>query len=126
MINVALGEITKQLAKQAVGDAVKGVFDPEAPAAPPDLGTAILAQVLAMQKALKEEDDLVVLHAAGNEMIRVFEIFVPNKMVMVLAGLDAQRNTTRVVMPVESVKLICKIVKVPAGGKATPVKIHAK
>lgn len=121
-MHVAIGEITKQLAKQAVGDAVKGVFDPE-PSAPPDLGSAMLAQVLAMQKALKEEDDLVVLYAAGPEMIRVFEIFMPSKMVVVLSGVDAQRNTTRIVSPVHSLQLICKIVKVQAGAKASPVKV---
>ncbi len=121
-MHVAFGEITKQLAKQAVGDAVKGVFDPE-PAAPADLGSAMLAQVLAMQKALKEEDDLVVLFAAGTEMIRVFEIFMPSKMVVILSGVDPQRNTTRIVTPVHSLQLICKIVKVQQGAKASPVKV---
>lgn len=121
-MNVALGEITKQFAKQAVGDAVKGVFDPE-PSAPPDLGTAMLAQVLAMQKALKEEDDLVVLFAAGPEMIRVFEIFMPSKTVVILSGIDPQRNTTRVVSPVHSLQLVCKIVKLQPGAKQSPVKV---
>ena len=88
---MALGEITKQFAKQAVGDAVKGVFDAE-PAAPPDLGSAMLGQVLAMQKALKEEDDLVVLFAAGPEMIRVFEIFMPSKAIVILSGIDPRRT----------------------------------
>lgn len=119
---VSLGDITKQFAKQAIGDTVKGVIDPT-PAAPPDLATTIVGQVQAMQKALKEDDELVVLFPAGNEMVRVFEIFLPTRTVAVLAGLDAQRNTTRVVSPVEALQLICKIVKIAPPGKPTRVNI---
>ncbi len=119
---MAIVDLTKQLAKQAVGDAVKGVFDAEPPA-PPDMGTLMLNQVQAMQKALKEEDELVVLFATGNEMVRVFDIFMPSKTVVVLAGLDTQRNTTRVLVPVHSLQLVCKVVKLAPGARPAPVKI---
>jgi len=45
-----------------------------------------------MQKALKEDEELVVLFHSGAEKIRVLEIFVPSWQVAVLKGLDADRN----------------------------------
>ena len=72
-----------------------------------------------MQKALREDDELVVLFPAGGEMIRVLEIFLPTKALVILSGLDAQRNTTRVVSPVDAVQLVCKVVKVAPSAKPT-------
>jgi hypothetical protein len=119
---VSLGDLTKQLAKQAIGDTVKGVIDP-GPAAPPDLIGAIAGQVQAMQKALKDDDELVVLFAAGNEMIRVFEIFLPSREVAVLSGLDPNRSTTRVISPAAALQLVCKVAKVAPGAKPARVNV---
>jgi hypothetical protein len=119
---VSLGDITKQFAKQAIGDTVKGVIDPQ-PAGPVDPATTIVNQVQAMQKALREDDELVVLYPAGNEMVRIFEIFLPSKSVLVLSGVDPQKNTTRIIAPVEAVQLVCKIGKVTPPGKPARVNI---
>jgi hypothetical protein len=74
-----------------------------------------------MQKALKEDEELVVLFHGGAEKIRVFEIFVPSWQVAVLKGLDAERNPARVISPAERLQLICKVVKTPPGVK--PVRV---
>ena len=76
---------------------------PAAPAAAPadDVGATILGQIQAMQNALKEDQELVVLVAAGDEMIRVMEFFVPSWRVVVLTGVDTNKNVTRVVSPIE-------------------------
>jgi hypothetical protein len=85
----------------------------------------ILAQISAMQKALKEDEELVVLFHSGAENIRVMEIYVPSWPVVVLKGLDAGRNPARVISPVESLQLVCKVVKAPPGVKPARVGLVA-
>lgn len=91
------------------------------PATPPDVAATIVGQIQAMQKALKDEDELVVLYAAGSELIRVFEIILPTRQVAVLSGLDANKSTTRVIAAIEHLQLVCKIGR--AQGKPTRVNI---
>ena len=118
---MALGEITKQLATQAIGDLLESEKTAAAPGQPEKLHATILAQVQGMQKALKEDQELVVLFCSGGETVRVFEIFVPSPLVFVLSGIDAQKNTTRVISPVASTQLVCKVGKVVA--PARPAKV---
>jgi hypothetical protein len=135
---MALGEIAKQIAGQALRAPVKDVLDSLRPpdagqvseavknarsAAVPgeNVGAVVLGQVQAMQRALKEDEELLVLLHNGLETIRVMEIYVPSWGVAVLSGIDAERNLTRVISPVESLQLICKVMKAPAGAK--PVKV---
>lgn len=116
---MALGEITKQLALQAIGNAAAG------PAAQPEsLGAAITAQMQAMQKALKDDQELLVLCQASGETVRVLDVYVPTWQVFVLTGSDANRNTTRIISPPEVLQLICKVVKAPVG--AAPHRIQFK
>ena len=56
----------------------------------------MLAQVQGMQKALKEDEELLVLFHAGAETIRVLEFFFPSWQVAVLTGVDHAKSTTRV------------------------------
>ncbi len=63
---MALGEITKQLALQALGN----VTTPT-PVQPETLGAAILSQIQAMQKALKEDQELLVLCQAAAESLQL-------------------------------------------------------
>lgn len=121
---MALGEITKQLATQAIGDLLEEKSAPTPAAGQTEkLHSTILAQIHGMQKALKEDQELMVLFHAGGEAIRVFEIFVPSPQVFVLSGTDPQKNTTRVIVPAASLQLVCKVVKVQPGVRPAKVAI---
>lgn len=135
---MALGEIAKQIAGQALKAPVKDVLDS---LRPPDAGqvseavksarpaaatgenvcAVLLGQIQAMQRALKEDEELLVLLHNGLETMRVIEIYVPSWSVAVLSGIDSDRNLTRVIAPAETLQLICKVMKSPAGAK--PVKV---
>lgn len=135
---MALGEFTKQLAQQALKAPVRDVLDslrpPDAaqvseslktarPAAAPgeNICATILSQIQAMQKAVKEDEELVVLFYNRLEAMRVFEIYVPSWSVAVLTGIDADRTLTRVISPAANLELICKVMKLQPGAK--PVKV---
>ena len=119
---MAFVDLTKQLAKEAFLSATK---DPPAPAAPsqaariPALSSS--ARFTAMQKALKDDEELVVWFANAGEKLRVMEIFLPSPKVAVLSGHDAERNLTRVISPVDALQLVVKVMKVAAGAK--PVRV---
>ena len=112
---MALSELTKQIAQQAILSATEKPA-PTAPALEP-AGAVIVGQIAAMQKALKDDEELVVHLLSGAEKIRVFEIFLPSTQVAVLSGLDANRATTRVVSAVAALQLVCRTAKVPTGAK---------
>jgi len=138
---MAFGNLGRTLAGQAIETTKKNVLDallsPEtskavekiqterpAPAAAGEaIGTVILAQIQAMQRALKEDQELVVLFETGGETLRVLEVFVPSVKVFVLAGVDAEQNVTRVVIAADTAQLVCKIVKVAEGAKAIRVNV---
>ena len=115
---MALGEFTKQLAQQALLSATK---DPPAkepvPAAQADhIGATILGQVGAMQKALKEDEELALYFQNGSDTIRVLEIFLPSPRVAVLSGAD-QGGFARVIAPVETLRLVARVLKAKPGAK---------
>ena len=117
---MALADLTKQIAQQALLSATAP--SKEAPAVPTDaLGGVILGQIAAMQKQLKDDEEMVVTFQQGGERIRVMEIFLASPQVAVLIGPDAQRSLTRVVAAVTSLQLVCKTAKVAAGAK--PVRV---
>ena len=90
---MALAQLGKQLAQQVVGEKIQDVMDslrppdaakildpakqekPAAPAPGETLGSVIVGQMQAMQRACKEDQELVVLCSAGLETLRVLEIF---------------------------------------------------
>ncbi|HVW83306.1 MAG TPA: hypothetical protein VHB50_01430 [Bryobacteraceae bacterium] len=137
---MAFGSLGKVIAGQAIETTKKNVLDalrapetartaekiqsdrPTAPAPGEAIGGIILSQIQAMQRALKEDQELVVLFTAGDETLRVLEIFVPSLQVFVLAGTDAEQNVTRVVVPAESAQLVCKIMKVAPDVK--PIRVN--
>ena len=116
---MALADLTKQLAKEALFSAAKDPAPAPAPtAAPPEnIGNMILGQLHAMQKALKEDEELVLWFGSGTDRIRVFEVFLPTWKLAVLTGHDAERNLSRVISPVDSLQLVAKVVKAPVGVK---------
>jgi hypothetical protein len=120
---VAFGELTKHLAEQAITGAVRG--KPETPPPAPqaeDVCAIVVGQIQGMQKALKEDDELVIHLHAGQEKIRVLEIFVPSRSVLVFTGHDAENRMTRVVTPVDAAQLVCKVEKVAPPAK--PARIN--
>jgi hypothetical protein len=130
---MALGELAKQLAGQAIGNPAKEVMDALRPgeaagqhgAAAESPGAVILGQLQAMQKALREDQELAVYVQSGTEMVRVYECFLPSGQVIVLSGTDREKNITRVVAPAGGVQLTCKVLKVQAGAKAARVAFKA-
>ncbi len=114
---MALVDLTKQL----VLDAMRQPDPAPVVADSANAGATILGQVSAMQKALKEDQELLVLCTAGGETIRVLEIFMPSWQVAVLTGVDSAKSMARLISPVESLQLICKVVK--AAAKPTRINL---
>jgi len=123
---MALGELTKQLAQQALLSATeKPAEKPAAVPAPENPTAVVLGQIAAMQKALKEDEELVVTLHTGGERLRVMEIFTPSRQIAVLSGHDGERNLTRVISAVDALQLVCKVMKVAAGTKPARVGLVA-
>jgi hypothetical protein len=129
---MTIGSLGKALANQAmettkntVMDAVRP-SDPAKPAEgkplPHDTGAIIIGQIQAMQRPLRDDQELLVAFRAGSEMLRVKEIFVPSAQVLVFAGVDEEGNVTRVIAPVETAQVVCKVVPVAAG--ASPIRVN--
>ena len=121
---MALGEFTKQIAQQAILSATSKEPAPAPAAAQPEnLSAVFLGQVNAMQKALKEDEELAVWYQNGPERLRVMEIFAPSRNVAVLTGLDADRALTRVIAAADGLQLVCKVVKVQPGAKPSRIAL---
>jgi hypothetical protein len=118
---MSLGDLTKQIAVQALSSPAKS----PAPAAPDQPAAVILGQLQAMQKALKEDEELQVHLHTGRETVRVFEVFLPSWQMAVLSGVDAEGRTTRVIASPESVQLVCKVVKAAPGAKPSRIGLVA-
>jgi hypothetical protein len=121
---MALADLTKQLAQQAILSATSGPKSEPAAApvaAAPDAGPVFLAQIQAMQKVVKEDEELAVTWTGGGEKIRVMEIYLPSPGVAVLSGIDGNRQTARVVSATGALQVLCRVVKTAPGGK--PVRV---
>jgi hypothetical protein len=132
---MAFVNLTKQIAQQALLDSLRSPdaaqvseslkTERPAPAAAGNVSATILGQIQAMQKALKEDEELVILLHNGLETMRVLEVYVPSSNVAVLTGIDAERNLTRVIAPVENLQLICKVMKAQPAAKPVRVALIA-
>jgi hypothetical protein len=118
---MALGDLTKQLAQQALLSATSK--DPAPAPQPEGLAATMLAEIARMQKALKEDEELLVYFQSGAERIRVMEIFMASRQLAILSGTDAERRTSRVVAPVETLQLVCKVAKAAPGIKGVRVNL---
>jgi hypothetical protein len=118
---MALGEFTKQLAQQALLNATTPDAPKDAAGGQQNIGAVILAQVAAMQKALKEEEELALMFQHGPDQVRVLEIFMPSWQVAVLAGFDQNRVFTRAIAPAESLRFVIRVMRTQSGAK--PVRI---
>jgi hypothetical protein len=118
---MAFVDLTKQLAQQALLSATQ---EPAPAPVPPDNpGAVILNQIGAMQKTLKDDEELVIYLQSGAEKIRVMEIFLPSAQVAVLSGIDANRVTTRVVAAVSALQLLVRTGKAQPGSKAVRINL---
>jgi hypothetical protein len=115
---MAFADLTRQLAQQALLSATQ-----DAPAPPDNPGAVMLAQIGAMQKALKSDEELAVLLYSGAEAIRVMEIYLPSPQVAVLSGVDANRAPVRVVSAVEALQLVVRAGKLAPGAKAARINL---
>ncbi|MDP9053059.1 MAG: hypothetical protein M3N93_01960 [Acidobacteriota bacterium] len=136
---MTIGSIGKALANQAMESTKNTVIDavrtPDTSKATPpatstaahDTGGAIIGQIQAMQRPLKDDQELALfIRAAGldnTETLRVTEIFVPNPEVLVFAGTDKEGHVTRVIAPVQTAQVVCKLLKVQPGAAASRVNI---
>ena len=127
---MGLGQLTKQLAQQAIGnqvkDAVEGIVpaDTSTSAAPVEtMSSMMLGELNAMQKGLKDDQELVVTLRAGGEVLRVREIYVRSPQVAVVTGTTGEKALTRVICPFESMVLVCKPTAVTPGATAVRVRI---
>jgi hypothetical protein len=123
---MALGEFTKQIAQQALLSATTKEPAPPPPAAPPqgeNLAAVLLGQINAMQRSLKDDEELVITYYNGAERIRVMEIFTPARQMAVLSGTDSDRNLSRVISAIDSLQLVCKVMKVAPGAKPARVAL---
>jgi hypothetical protein len=116
---MAFVDLTKQLAQQAIQSAMSD--PPPAAPSPDNAGAVMLNQIGAMQKALKEDEELVIYLQNGEDKIRVMEIFLPSPQVAVLTGIDANRVMTRVVSAVAALQLLVRTGKAAAGAKAVRI-----
>lgn len=132
---MALVDLTKQIAQQALLDSLRPADAAQvsdslkaarpAAASGDNLCAVMLGQIQAMQKAVKEDEELVILLHTGLEAVRVLEIFIPSWSVAVVTGIDAERNLTRVIAPAEGLQLICKVMKAQPGAKVVKVSLVA-
>jgi hypothetical protein len=123
---MALAEFTKQLAQQAILNVTKD--PPKEPPAPPDaenVGATIVAQLNAMQKALKADEELMVYFQGGAEKIRVMEFYLPTWWVAVLSGVSQDRAMARVISPVKSLQLVVRVGKTQPGAKPARLSVLA-
>ena len=125
---MALGELTKQIAQQAILSATTKEPAPQPQpqaAAAENPAAVLLGQIAAMQKALKDDEELVVTVHSGAERIRVMEIYTPSRTMVVLSGVDTERKSARVISGIDALQLVCKVAKVPAGAKTARVGLVA-
>ena len=129
---MSLGQLTKQFALEALRPAdAAAVADTLAeerrtvPGPSDNLAATIVGQVQAMQNALKDDQELIVLCTAGSEMLRVLEFFTPSPRLLVLTGIDSERTVTRVISPVETLQLVCKPMSVKQGAKPARIRFVA-
>ena len=117
---MAIGEFTKQLAQQAILNVTKEQ-PKETPASPDaeNVGATIVAQLHAMQKALKSDEELLVFFQG----IRVMEVYLPTWGVAVLSGVGQDRAMARAISPVDSLQLVVRVGKAQPGAKAARLSV---
>jgi len=120
---VAFVDLTKQLAQQAIQSAMSDPPPSPASPSPDNPGAVMLNQIGAMQKALKEDEELIIHLQHGEDKVRVMEIFLPSPQVAILTGIDSNRIITRIVSAVSALQLLVRTGKAQAGAKAVRINL---
>jgi hypothetical protein len=134
-----IGSIGKALVNEAIDTTKKNVIDavtgtpkpaPAVASAPPSVETPpaslaamIVGQIQAMQRPLKEDQELAVTVRAGGDGLRVTEIFVPGSDDLVFAGTDERGNITRLITPAAAAQVVCKVLRVSPGAAPSRVNV---
>ena len=89
-----------------------------------DFLEAARAQLAALGKILKEDEDLAVYASVGPDRLRVFDVEIASATLIVLHGLDAEGSRTSALVHPDALNFICKVVKLKPGVKRRPVGFH--
>ncbi len=86
-----------------------------------DFLDAARAQLAALGKILKDDEDLYVYATVGADRMRVFDVEIASATLIVLHGLDAEGCRTSALVHPDALSFVCKIVKLKPGAKRRPV-----
>ena len=89
-----------------------------------DFLDAARAQIAALSKILKEDEDLAVYATVGADRMRVFDVEIASATLVVLHGIDAQGARTSALVHPDALNFVCKVAKLPPGTKRRPVGFH--
>jgi hypothetical protein len=90
-----------------------------------DFLDAARAQLAALAKILKEDEDLAVYATLGGDRMRVFDVETASATLIVLHGIDAEGSRTSALVHPDALNFLCKMVKLKPGLKRRPVGFHA-
>ena len=90
-----------------------------------DFVEAARAQLAALGKILKEDEDLAVYASVGADRMRVFDVEIASATLIVLHGIDAEGARTSALMHPDALNFVCKVVKLKPGVKRRPVGFRA-
>jgi hypothetical protein len=82
------------------------------------------AQLAALAKILKEDEDLAVYANIGPDRLRVFDVEVASATLIVLHGIDAEGARTSGLVHPDALNFFCRVVKLKPGTKRRAVGFH--
>ena len=89
-----------------------------------DFLDAARAQLTALGKILKEDEDLAVYATLGGDRMRVFDVETASATLIVLHGIDTEGSRTSALVHPDALNFVCKVAKLPPGTKRRPVGFH--
>lgn len=90
-----------------------------------DFVEAAKAQLAALAKHLKEDEDLAVYSSIGVDRMRVFDVEIAAATMVVLHGIDAEGNRTSALAHPDALNFVVKFLKLKPGAKRRMVGFHA-
>src|SRR5215472_9046549 len=90
-----------------------------------DFLDAARAQLAALAKHLKEDEDLAVYCGSGPDRMRVFDIEIASATLVVVHGIDPEGARTTALVHPDALNFVCKVMKLKPGAKRRAVGFHA-